>query len=91
MTKPLMRNVLADLAVEDEAATNRRDADGRCPRKELRGDSTRSDAAGAGSAAASTVMGVQACHPHARRRLKCLGGNGYVEGRGCLGCTGRRR
>ncbi|MDT0344086.1 isovaleryl-CoA dehydrogenase [Streptomyces litchfieldiae] len=76
--KPLMRNVLADLALESEAATA----------LTLR-LAAASDAAAAGSAQerhllrlavpAAKYWVTKRCTPVAAEALECLGGNGYVE------------
>ncbi|SOD63908.1 putative acyl-CoA dehydrogenase [Streptomyces zhaozhouensis] len=76
--KPLMRNVLADLALESEAATA----------LALRLASA-ADAAAAGSAhdrhllrlavPAAKYWVTKRCTPMVAEALECLGGNGYVE------------
>ena len=72
-----MRNVLADLAVESEAATAlamrlARAYDGHARR---RGASALLRLA----TAVGQVLGVQARPAHAAEAMECLGGNGYVE------------
>ncbi len=72
--KPAMRNVLADLAIESEAATAAafriaRSYDEGEPAKPFRRFAT-------------AVMKYWVCKrgaPHAHEALECLGGNGYVE------------
>ena len=70
--QPLMQNVLADLAIESEAATA---AAMRVARAYDEGDAAvpplrhRRD----------EVLGLQARARHAIEALECLGGNGYVE------------
>ena len=64
--QPLMRNVLADLAVEAEAATMRRDADGRRHRQRGARRRTR-DTVAPHRPCGKQVLGVQARHA-ARRR-----------------------
>ncbi|MDT0305741.1 acyl-CoA dehydrogenase family protein [Streptomyces sp. DSM 44917] len=76
--KPLMRNVLADLALESEAATAL-----------LLRLAAAADAAAAGSAQerhllrlavpAAKYWVTKRCTPVAAEALECLGGNGYVE------------
>jgi putative acyl-CoA dehydrogenase len=71
--QPAMRNVLADLAVESEAATA---AALRVAR------SYDSDSEGAFRRFATAVMKYWVCKraaPHAAEALECLGGNGFVE------------
>ncbi len=76
--QPLMRNVLADLALESEAATTLLlrlaravDAGGRDPsaRRPSGGSASRSASTGSASARRSTTG----------EAMECLGGNGYVE------------
>jgi putative acyl-CoA dehydrogenase len=70
--QPAMQNVLADLAVESEAATA---AALRVARSYDEGD-------GAFRRFATAVMKYWVCKraaPHAAEALECLGGNGYVE------------
>ena len=73
-----MRNVLADLAVEAEAATivamrMAGATDGRGARRRT------GDAAAPHRAGRVQVLGVQARDPHAGEAMECLGGNGYAE------------
>ena len=69
--QPLMRNVLADLCVEGEAAT--------VPALRLARAYDEADGRSAGSRPRSRSTG-SASGPAARRRgARCLGGNGYVE------------
>lgn len=77
--KPLMRNVLADLALESEAATT------LALRLAAAQDAVQSD----GSAAEAAFLRLavptakywvtKRCTPVAAEALECLGGNGYVE------------
>lgn len=82
--KPLMRNVLADLALESEAATT------LALRLAAAYDTVQDGAAGAGSAdeeraflrlavPAAKYWVTKRCTPVAGEALECLGGNGYVE------------
>ena len=75
--QPLMRNVLADLCVESEAAT----ADGAAARARLR--PARDDEREAAFARIATAIAKYwVCKrgpAHAAEALECLGGNGYVE------------
>ncbi|MFJ1748344.1 acyl-CoA dehydrogenase family protein [Streptomyces sp. NPDC088116] len=79
--KPLMRNVLADLALESEAATT------LALRLAAAYDSVQNDDAGADQERAFLRLAVPAakywvtkrCTPVAAEALECLGGNGYVE------------
>ncbi|MEC4020982.1 acyl-CoA dehydrogenase family protein [Streptomyces sp. H27-D2] len=73
--KPLMRNVLADLALESEAATTlalrlaaAADSDGEQDRAFLRL-----------AVPAAKYWVTKRCPPLAAEALECLGGNGYVE------------
>ncbi|QXE34122.1 acyl-CoA dehydrogenase family protein [Streptomyces sp. GMY02] len=82
--KPLMRNVLADLALESEAATT------LALRLAAAYDTVQDGAAGAGGAdeeraflrlavPAAKYWVTKRCTPVAGEALECLGGNGYVE------------
>ncbi|MFF3753308.1 acyl-CoA dehydrogenase family protein [Streptomyces sp. NPDC002018] len=79
--KPLMRNVLADLALESEAATT------LALRLASAYDVIRSGGSGSGHERAFLRLAVPAakywvtkrCTPVAGEALECLGGNGYVE------------
>ncbi len=76
--QPLMRTVLADLAVESEAATLMAMRVARAVDEAARGD----DDADAFRRLASAVTKYWLCkrHPaHIAEALECLGGNGYVE------------
>ena len=77
--QPLMRNVLADLCVESEAATVAGDA----PRPRLRrGRRRRRGARPSFKRIANAVLKYWICKrapTHAVECLECLGGNGYVE------------
>ncbi len=79
--QPLMRNVLADLAVEAEAATMVAMRMAGAIDKALRGDETESLLRRIGLAAAKYWVCKRAT-PHAAEALECLGGNGYVEDSG---------
>ncbi|WP_406063417.1 acyl-CoA dehydrogenase family protein [Streptomyces sp. NBC_01077] len=80
--KPLMRNVLADLALESEAATvlgmrlaaayDAVDADGS-------GDAERERALLRITVPAAKYWVTKRCTPMVAEALECLGGNGYVE------------
>ncbi|MFD3724024.1 acyl-CoA dehydrogenase family protein [Streptomyces sp. NPDC058671] len=79
--KPLMRNVLADLALESEAATtlamrlaaayDAGDADG--------GDAEQERALLRIAVPAAKYWVTKRCTPMVAEALECLGGNGYVE------------
>ena len=74
--QPLMRNVLADLCVESEAATRARRCGSRA--RTTGGDDRR----GAFARIATAVAKYWVCKRgpgHAAEALECLGGNGYVE------------
>ncbi|MFI0235287.1 acyl-CoA dehydrogenase family protein [Streptomyces sp. NPDC016845] len=76
--KPLMRNVLADLALESEAATTlalRLAA--ACDHAEAGDEQERAFLRLAVPAAKYWV--TKRCTPHVAEALECLGGNGYVE------------
>ena len=76
--QPLMRNVLADLAVESEAATRHRAA----PRARLRRGAPATTRRAASSAWPPRSRKYWICKRgprHAAEALECLGGNGYVE------------
>ena len=75
--QPLMPNVLADLALESEAATTARDALGACRRP---GRATKASAHSAARHRRRQVLRSASARPvHAAEALECLGGNGYVE------------
>ncbi|HEX2466993.1 MAG TPA: isovaleryl-CoA dehydrogenase [Solirubrobacterales bacterium] len=76
--QPLMQNVLADLAVESEAATISALRLARAYDEALAGD----DGAQAFKRLANAVLKYWICKrgpSHAVEALECLGGNGYVE------------
>ena len=76
--QPLMRNVLADLAVEAEAATMVAMRMAGATDKAARGDQTEALLRRIGLAA-SKYWVWKRVHAHAAEALECLGGNGYVE------------
>ncbi|GJO52958.1 putative acyl-CoA dehydrogenase AidB [Mycobacterium marinum] len=76
--QPLMRNVLADLAVEAEAATTVAMRMAGATDKAVRGDQTEALFRRIGLAA-SKYWVCKRSTPHAAEALECLGGNGYVE------------
>jgi putative acyl-CoA dehydrogenase len=76
--QPLMRNVLADLAVEAEAATIVAMRMAGATDKALRGDQKEALLRRIGLAATKYWVCKRAT-PHAAEALECLGGNGYVE------------
>ncbi len=76
--QPLMRNVLADLAVEAEAATMVAMRMAGATDKAVRGDETETLFRRIGLAA-SKYWVCKRSTPHAAEALECLGGNGYVE------------
>ena len=79
--QPLMRNVLADLAVEAEAATMVAMRMAGATDNALRGDETETLLRRIGLAASKYWVCKRAT-PHAAEALECLGGNGYVEDSG---------
>ncbi|KAA1249136.1 DNA alkylation response protein [Mycobacterium simiae] len=79
--QPLMRNVLADLAVEAEAATIVAMRMAGATDKAVRGDETEALLRRIGLAA-SKYWVCKRSTPHAAEALECLGGNGYVEDSG---------
>jgi putative acyl-CoA dehydrogenase len=76
--QPLMRNVLADLAVEAEAATMVAMRMAGATDNAIRGDQTEALLRRIGLAA-SKYWVCKRSTPHAAEALECLGGNGYVE------------
>jgi len=79
--QPLMRNVLADLAVESEAATTAMVRLAGANDRAIRGDE--GEAALRRIALAVTKYYVCKRGPmHAAEALECLGGNGYIEDSG---------
>jgi putative acyl-CoA dehydrogenase len=76
--QPLMRNVLADLAVEAEAATMVAMRMAGATDKAIRGDQKEALLRRIGLAASKYWVCKRAT-PHAAEALECLGGNGYVE------------
>ncbi|WP_137148935.1 acyl-CoA dehydrogenase family protein [Mycolicibacterium sp. CR10] len=76
--QPLMQNVLADLAVEAEAATMLAMRMAGAIDKAARGDDRETLLRRIGLAAAKYWVCKRAT-PHAAEAMECLGGNGYVE------------
>ncbi|QUR66389.1 acyl-CoA dehydrogenase family protein [Mycobacterium spongiae] len=76
--QPLMRNVLADLAVEAEAATIVAMRMAGATDNAARGNETEALLRRIGLAASKYWVCKRAT-PHAAEALECLGGNGYVE------------
>lgn len=76
--QPLMRNVLADLAVEAEAATIVAMRMAGATDRAVRGDQNEALLRRIGLAASKYWVCKRAT-PHAAEALECLGGNGYVE------------
>jgi putative acyl-CoA dehydrogenase len=76
--QPLMRNVLADLAVEAEAATMLAMRMAGATDRAVRGDDRETLLRRIGLAAAKYWVCKRAT-PHAAEAMECLGGNGYVE------------
>ena len=76
--QPLMRNVLADLAVEAEAATMLAIRMAGATDAAVRGDERESLLRRIGLAAGKYWVCKRAT-PHAAEAMECLGGNGYVE------------
>jgi putative acyl-CoA dehydrogenase len=79
--QPLMRNVLADLAVEAEAATMVGMRMAGATDAAVRGDDRESLLRRIGLAA-SKYWVCKRSTPHAAEALECLGGNGYTEDSG---------
>ncbi|CPY71355.1 Probable acyl-CoA dehydrogenase FadE [Mycobacteroides abscessus] len=79
--QPLMRNVLADLAIEAEAATMVAMRMAGATDRATRGDETESLLRRIGLAASKDWVCKRAT-PHAGEAMECLGGNGYVEDSG---------
>jgi len=78
LEQPLMRNVLADLAIESEAATTAMLRLAGANDRAVRGDE--GEAALRRIALAATKYYVCKRGPiHAAEALECLGGNGYIE------------
>ncbi|MET0456222.1 MAG: acyl-CoA dehydrogenase family protein, partial [Mycobacterium sp.] len=76
--QPLMRNVLADLAVEAEAATMLAMRMAGATDAAVRGDERETLLRRIGLAAGKYWVCKRAT-PHAAEAMECLGGNGYVE------------
>ncbi|GGK72380.1 acyl-CoA dehydrogenase [Sphaerisporangium melleum] len=76
--RPLMRNVLADLAVESEAATAVMLRLAGATDRAIRGD-TGEGALRRMALAAAKYWVCKRAPAHAAEALECLGGNGYVE------------
>ncbi|MEZ0362530.1 acyl-CoA dehydrogenase family protein [Mycobacterium sp. pUA109] len=76
--QPLMRNVLADLAVEAEAATMVAMRMAGATDAAIRGDEREGLLRRIGLAAAKYWV-CKRSTPHAAEALECLGGNGYIE------------
>ena len=89
--QPLMRNVLADLAVEAEAATIARDADGR--RHGQRGPRRRArDAAAPHRPGGQASTGCASAPPRTPpRRWSAWAATATSRSPACRGCTARRR
>ncbi|MGE2832522.1 acyl-CoA dehydrogenase family protein [Mycobacterium sp. SMC-4] len=81
LDQPLMRNVLADLAVEAEAATMLAMRMAGATDRAIRGDERETLLRRIGLAAAKYWVCKRAT-PHAAEAMECLGGNGYVEDSG---------
>lgn len=79
--QPLMRNVLADLAVEAEAATIVAMRMAGATDRAVRGDDREALLRRIGLAASKYWVCKRAT-PHAAEALECLGGNGYAEDSG---------
>jgi putative acyl-CoA dehydrogenase len=75
---PLMRNVLADLALESEAATTVAFRLAGATDRAVRGD-TEQAAFRRLALAVTKYWTCKQVPPHAAEALECLGGNGYVE------------
>ncbi|MGE2732231.1 acyl-CoA dehydrogenase family protein [Mycolicibacterium vaccae] len=81
LDQPLMRNVLADLAVEAEAATMLAIRMAGATDRAVRGDERETLFRRIGLAAAKYWVCKRATG-HAAEAMECLGGNGYVEDSG---------
>ncbi|WP_375483727.1 acyl-CoA dehydrogenase family protein [uncultured Mycobacterium sp.] len=79
--QPLMRNVLADLAIEAEAATIVAMRMAGATDNAVRGDETEKLLRRIGLAATKYWVCKRAT-PHAAEAMECLGGNGYIEDSG---------
>jgi putative acyl-CoA dehydrogenase len=79
--QPLMRNVLADLAVESEAATAAMIRLAGATDRSVRGDAGETAFKRLGLAV-SKYWVCKRAPSHAAEALECLGGNGYVEDSG---------
>ncbi len=87
--QPAMTNVLADLAIESEAATTLVLRLAGAVDRGVRGD--RQEAAFRRLALAVAKYWLcKRWSGHTAEALECLGGNGYVRSPACRGCTGRR-
>ncbi|MBS9534933.1 acyl-CoA dehydrogenase family protein [Mycobacterium sp. M1] len=76
--QPLMRNVLADLAVEAEAATTVTMRMAGATDRAIHGDQRETLLRRIGLAATKYWVCKQSA-PHAAEAMECLGGNGYIE------------
>ncbi|MBE1537578.1 acyl-CoA dehydrogenase family protein [Actinomadura algeriensis] len=76
--QPLMRNVLADLAIESEAATTLMLRLAGATDRSVRGDETEAAVKRLGLAVGKYWV-CKRWPAHAAEALECLGGNGYVE------------
>ena len=79
--QPLMRNVLADLAVESEAATVAMTRLAGATDRSVRGDAAETLFKRLGLAV-SKYWVCKRAPAHAAEALECLGGNGYIEDSG---------
>ncbi|MFC0039960.1 acyl-CoA dehydrogenase family protein [Actinomadura rayongensis] len=79
--QPLMRNVLADLAIESEAATTLMTRLAGAADRAVRGDA-REDAFKRLALAVGKYWVCKRWPSHTAEALECLGGNGYVEDSG---------
>ena len=84
--QPLMRNVLADLAVESEAASLLMMRLAGAHDRAMRGDEAESDFLRLALAVGKYWV-CKRWPAHAAEAMECLGGNGFIENRRCRVCS----